>query len=69
MKIRKNMLFAVLAMTFGIGAGISNSVSALPICNVECRNRYNACLTACSTSACRTLCFYNYENCIDGCTN
>lgn len=65
MKTKSILLSAMLAGIAGLGAGFSTTASADYSCIRECRAQYQACLAGCSTGSCRTLCFYNYENCID----
>ncbi len=68
MKIGKFVFGAAIAAVVGLGIGASPSVSADVACARECRVQYNSCLASCSTGGCRAVCFYNYENCIDGCS-
>jgi hypothetical protein len=65
MKIKSIGFAVLLAAAAGLGAGLSTTASADYSCIRECRAQYQQCLSGCSNASCRTLCFYNYENCID----
>lgn len=72
MKIKTMMLTAALALSAGIGAGVSgNSYAIDPLCRGDCGEDRQSCNYNCAGKpgyqACVAACYNAYQACLAGC--